>query len=93
MVQKVSIDEAYLDVTEQLEPWGSATAVAQEIKRRVRQERGLTVSVGVGPNRLVAKIASDFDKPDGLTVVKTGPCTGVSGCSVSEDTPWGGSGL
>ena len=70
IVQKVSIDEAYLDVTEQLEPWGSATAVAQEIKRRIRQERGLTVSVGVGPNRLVAKIASDFDKPDGLTVVK-----------------------
>jgi len=70
VVQKVSIDEAYLDVTEQLEAWGSATAVAKEIKRRVREERGLTVSVGVGPNRLVAKIASDFDKPDGLTVVK-----------------------
>lgn len=70
VVQKVSIDEAYLDVTDQLEPWGSATAVAKEIKRRVREERGLTVSVGVGPNRLVAKIASDFDKPDGLTVVK-----------------------
>ena len=70
VIQKVSIDEAYLDVTEQLEPWGSGTAVAREIKRRVRHERGLTVSVGVGPNRLVAKIASDFDKPDGLTVVK-----------------------
>ncbi|MGB5551240.1 MAG: DNA polymerase IV [Thermoanaerobaculia bacterium] len=70
VVQKVSIDEAYLDVTDQLEPRGSATAVAKEIKRRVREERGLTVSVGVGPNRLVAKIASDFDKPDGLTVVK-----------------------
>ena len=70
VIQKVSIDEAYLDVTEHLEPWGSATAVAQEIKRRVREERGLTVSIGVGPNRLVAKIASDFDKPDGLTIVK-----------------------
>lgn len=70
IVQKVSIDEAYLDVTEQLDPWGSATSVAVEIKRRIKQERGLTVSVGVGPNRLVAKIASDFDKPDGLTVVK-----------------------
>jgi len=70
IIQQVSIDEAYLDVTEHLEPWGSGTAVAREIKRRVREERGLTVSVGVGPNRLVAKIASDFDKPDGLTVVK-----------------------
>jgi len=70
VIQPVSIDEAYLDVTGHLEPWGSATAVAREIKRRVSQDRGLTVSVGVGPNRLVAKIASDFDKPDGLTVVK-----------------------
>lgn len=68
-VQPVSIDEAYLDVTEHLEPWGSATAVAREIRRRIRAERNLTVSVGVGPNKLVAKIASDFDKPDGLTVV------------------------
>lgn len=70
LVQVVSIDEAYLDVSDHLEPWGSATAVAEEVRRRVRAERGLTVSVGVGPNRLVAKIASDFEKPDGLTVVK-----------------------
>jgi DNA polymerase-4 len=69
LVMAVSIDEAYLDVTEHLGEGGTATAVAQEIRRRVREERGLTVSVGVGPNRLVAKIASDFHKPDGLTVV------------------------
>jgi DNA polymerase-4 len=69
LVQAVSIDEAYLDVTEYLGEAGSATAVAKEIRRRVREERGLTVSVGVGPNRLIAKIASDFHKPDGLTVV------------------------
>ena len=69
LVQAVSIDEAYLDVTGHLGEAGSATAVAREIRRRVREERGLTVSVGVGPNRLVAKIASDFKKPDGLTVV------------------------
>ncbi len=72
LVQVVSIDEAYLDVTDALEPWGSATAAAVEIRRRVLAERGLTVSVGVGPSRLVAKIASDADKPDGLTVVKPG---------------------
>jgi len=69
LVETLSLDEAYLDVTDCLAPWGSATAIAREIRRRVREERGLTVSVGVGPNRLVAKIASDFDKPDGLTVV------------------------
>jgi DNA polymerase-4 len=72
LVQAVSIDEAYLDVTDHLGEAGSATAVAREIRRRVREERGLTVSVGVGPNRLVAKIASDFHKPDGLTVVPPG---------------------
>lgn len=69
LVQPVSIDEAFLDVTDSFVPWRSATGVAQEIRRRVRDEVGLTVSVGVGPNRLIAKIASDFDKPDGLTVV------------------------
>jgi DNA polymerase-4 len=70
LVQAVSIDEAYLDVTDHLGDAGTATAVAKEIRRRVREERGLTVSVGVGPNRLIAKIASDFNKPDGLTVVR-----------------------
>lgn len=70
VVQPASLDEAYLDVSEHLEPWGSATAVAKEIRRVVWEERELTVSVGVGPNRLIAKIASDCDKPDGLTVVK-----------------------
>jgi DNA polymerase-4 len=69
LVQAVSIDEAYLDVSDHLGERGSATAVAREIKERVRAERRLTVSIGVGPSRLVAKIASDFDKPDGLTVV------------------------
>ena len=70
LVQAVSIDEAYLDVSDHLGEAESATAVAKAIRRRVREERGLTVSVGVGPNRLIAKIASDFDKPDGLTVVR-----------------------
>jgi DNA polymerase-4 len=68
-IQPVSIDEAYLDVTDEIGPWGSATALARAIKEQVRDERGLTVSIGVGPNKLIAKIASDFQKPDGLTVV------------------------
>jgi DNA polymerase IV len=69
LVETVSLDEAYLDLTDHLGEYGSATAVAHEIRRRVRAERRLTVSVGVGPNCLIAKIASDFRKPDGLTVV------------------------
>ena len=69
-VQAVSIDEAYLDVGDHLGRFGSATAVAREVRRRVREERGLTVSVGVAPNKLVAKIASDHGKPDGLVVVR-----------------------
>ena len=70
IVQPASLDEAYLDVSEHLGSLPSATAVAQEIRRRVKEERDLTVSVGVGPNRLIAKIASDYHKPDGLTVVR-----------------------
>jgi len=70
ILQPMSLDEAYLDVTDHLQPHGSATEVAREIRRRVRAERRLTVSVGVAANKLVAKIASDFDKPDGLTVVR-----------------------
>ena len=70
IVQPASLDEAYLDVSEHLGELPSATAVAQEIRRRVKDERDLTVSVGVGPNRLIAKIASDYHKPDGLTVVR-----------------------
>ena len=69
LVEPASLDEAYLDVTDHLGAWGTATAIAKEIRRRVREERRLTVSVGVGPNMLVAKIASDFRKPDGLAVV------------------------
>ena len=69
LVQTVSVDEAYLDVTEHLGDFATATALAKDIRRRVREERRLTVSVGVGPNRLVAKIASDYHKPDGLTIV------------------------
>lgn len=70
LIQPLSLDEAFLDVTNHLGEYGSATAIADEIRRQVVEQQQLTVSVGVGPNKLVAKIASDFDKPDGLTVVK-----------------------
>lgn len=70
IIQPLSLDEAYLDVTDHLGDFGNATAIAHEIRRRVKDQRGLTVSVGVASSKLVAKIASDHDKPDGLTVVK-----------------------
>ncbi|MFA9460347.1 DNA polymerase IV [Thiohalorhabdus methylotrophus] len=70
IVEPASLDEAYLEVTGRLGPYGSATAVAEAIRARVREETGLTVSIGVSNSRLVAKIASDWDKPDGLTVVR-----------------------
>jgi DNA polymerase-4 len=72
LMQPASLDEAYLDVTDHLGSFSTGMAIAKEIRRLVRKERSLTVSVGVGPNRLIAKIASDFRKPDGLTVVHPG---------------------
>ncbi len=66
LVQGLSLDEAYLDVSAQPEP---AAALARRIKGCIRERTGLTASVGVAPNKLIAKIASDLDKPDGLTIV------------------------
>ena len=69
--EQVGIDEAYLDVTRKVQGSFEAAAVlAQKMKDAVKKQHGLTFSVGVGPNKLVAKIACDSQKPDGLTVVK-----------------------
>jgi len=69
LVEGLSLDEAFLDVTDSLQLFGDAVSMAREIKRRIHERTGLTASVGVAPNKLVAKIASDLDKPDGLCVV------------------------
>jgi DNA polymerase-4 len=69
LVEPLSIDEAFLDVTGSLRIFGSAEEIARQIKGRVLTETGLTVSAGVAPNKFLAKIASDLEKPDGLTVV------------------------
>jgi len=69
LVQGLSLDEAFLDVTASQELLGGAVVIAERIKRRILELTHLTASVGVAPNKLVAKIASDLKKPDGLTVV------------------------
>ncbi len=69
LVEPLSLDEAYLDVTENA--WGETlgTAVAKRLKERIRAETSLTASAGVAPNKFLAKIASGWKKPDGLTVI------------------------
>ena len=69
IVEPASLDECYLDVTELPANLPTATAVAKEIRSRIRDELNLTASAGVASLKFVAKIASDFNKPDGLTVV------------------------
>ena len=71
VLEQVSIDEAYLDVTEQVEgSFEKARSYAQKIKEDVKIQVGITFTIGVGPNKLVAKIACDSQKPNGLTIVK-----------------------
>ncbi len=70
LVEPLSLDEAYLDVTEPKRGPASATAIARAIKREIRAATGLTASAGVSFNKFLAKVASDMDKPDGLTVIR-----------------------
>src|SRR3546814_4331638 len=65
LVEPLSLDEAYLDVSENKRGLASATEVAQQIRREIREQLQLTASAGVAPNKFVAKIASDWKKPDG----------------------------
>ncbi len=69
---QISIDEAFLDMSGTEKLFGPPAETAKQLKTRVKEETGLTVSVGIAPNRLLAKIASDQDKPDGLVEVKPG---------------------
>lgn len=72
LVQPISLDEAFLDVTASAHLFGGALAIARELKGAVRSRLGLVLSVGVATNKLCAKIASDLRKPDGLVVVEPG---------------------
>ena len=84
VIQPLSLDEAYLDVTTPLVDLGSATAIAEAIRASIRTETGLTASAGVSYNKFLAKLASDHRKPDGLFVI-----TPRMGPSFVEDLPIG----
>lgn len=69
-IEPLSLDEAYLDVTDSPFEEGSATRIAERIRREIKAETGLTASAGVAPNKFLAKIASDLNKPDGVSVIR-----------------------
>ena len=72
LIEPLSLDEAYLDVTENKTGLPTATVVARTIREQIRQELNLTASAGVAPNKFLAKLASDWRKPDGLFVIQPG---------------------
>lgn len=74
LVEPLSIDEAFLDLTGTEQLFGPAETAARKIRERIRSETGLTASVGIAPNKFLAKVASDFCKPDGLLFV---PADGI----------------
>jgi len=70
LVEPISIDEAFLDVTGSRHLFGDAVTIGHQIKKRIREEMGLVASVGVAPNKFLAKLASDLDKPDGFRIIR-----------------------
>ncbi|MCC3144738.1 DNA polymerase IV [Halanaerobium sp. Z-7514] len=71
LVEKISIDEAFLDIKGCQRLYGSPLEIAEKIKKDVKKNTDLTISIGLSVNKFLAKLASDFEKPDGLTVIKT----------------------
>ncbi len=71
-IQQISIDEAFLDITQTANSFGGPKSLAEKLKTRIRAEVGLTASVGLASNMFVAKVASDLQKPDGLTICPPG---------------------
>src|SRR4051812_24236090 len=69
LVEPLSLDEAFLDVSDSGLHHGSATLIAKEIRQRVKNELGITISAGIAPNKFLAKVASDWNKPDGQFVI------------------------
>jgi DNA polymerase-4 len=77
LVEGLSLDEAFLDVTHSQSALGTAADIAVQIRHRIREQTQLTASIGVAPNKLIAKIASDLRKPDGLMIVTEADVTAV----------------
>ena len=75
LVEPLSLDEAFIDVTGSQALFGDAVSIARQIKERIRDQLGLTASAGVAPNKFLAKVASDLEKPDGLVVVSADAVT------------------
>ncbi len=72
VVEQISIDEAFVDITSSLKLFGSPLQLAKKVKAEILQKTGLYASVGLAPNKFIAKIASDLEKPDGLTLCEQG---------------------
>lgn len=70
LIQQISIDEAYMDISGEDKLLGSPEEIGQGIKRSIKEATSLSCSIGIAPNRFLAKIASDLDKPDGLTIIQ-----------------------
>jgi DNA polymerase-4 len=70
LVEQTSVDEAYVDATGLTRHWRSPEELGRHLKRRIKEETGLTCSVGIAPNKFLSKVASDWDKPDGLFVIR-----------------------
>ena len=86
LIEPLSLDEAYLDVTENKTGLPTATKVAIAIRRQIREELSLTASAGVAPNKFLAKIASDWRKPDGLFVIQP-KISSLSACAATTTPP------
>src|SRR3989442_15191340 len=89
LVEPVSVDEAFVDLTGTASLFGPAPEAVREIKRRIHAETGLTASAGLAANKFIAKVASDLRKPDGLVVVEAGRGAGVLG-PLPVERLWGG---
>ena len=90
LVEPLSIDEAFLDITGSMALFGPPDQIARSIKKEIRERTGLTASVGLAPNKFLAKIASDIRKPDGFMIVEAKRHRGVS-CETSRYHAYGAS--
>ncbi len=88
MVEVYSVDEAFVDISGLGRLFGSPLDIGRAIKERIKAEVGLTCSIGIGPNKLIAKLASNMKKPDGLTLITASEVAGIL-CDLPVDKLWG----